>query len=111
MKKNEKVDSITKENYQTVVERAVALRQQFREHYEEYSGFPSLSHVINVWGFNMSLKALCRHRTQVMKELGVIEIGKPTHTFRQKRREREVEPATLQDQTNEVSEEATTQTE
>ena len=81
MKKGEKVGSITKDNYKQVVARAAALREKLREHHQEYKGFPSLRYIIEKWGFRMSLKALCRHRTAVKDELGLAVVGKPTHVL------------------------------
>jgi len=81
VKKDDKVEGITKDNYEKVVDRAEHLRERLTKHYNEHKGFPSLRYIIESWGFNISLKALCRHRKKVMEVLGVKTLGKPTNVL------------------------------
>lgn len=109
MDRSEKVQGITKENYQDVVNRAQEFRQRLKSHYEEHNGFPSLRFAIEKWGFQMSLKAAFRHRKAIMEELGLTEVGRPTHSLpRPKKAPKNVEKATVEAvEAAEVTEEST----
>lgn len=110
MKKGEKVGAITKENYKDVVARATEVRERLKEHYQEKGGFPSLRYVIENWGFQMSLKAMWRHRNAVMKELGIESVGKPTDQLpRPKKKPAEVETATQEETPVETTAETVTE--
>jgi len=92
-----RVNAITAENYQDVVNRATEVRERMKKHYEETGGFPSLRYVIETWGFQMSLKAMWRHRNTVMKELGISSPGRPTDQLpRRQRTPGPAEPATVE---------------
>lgn len=106
MKKGEKVESITKDNYKQVVARAAALREKLRDHHHQHNGFPSLRYIIEKWGFRMSLKALCRHRTAVMRELGITSMEKPTHVLPRPKKKKPgpTDPATAEKPETEVVE-------
>ncbi len=77
MKRTDKVTAITKENYREVVGRADAVKEKMKAYYREHGNFPSLNYMYEKWGFNMSLKALWRHRESVKISLEVTGPVKP----------------------------------
>jgi len=73
----EKINKVTEANYAANMARAQALKAKLRAHVDSTGGFPSHKTIQMDWGFNISLKALCRHKKILATELG---LKKPTTT-------------------------------
>jgi len=73
----EKINKVTEANYAANMARAQALKAKLRAHVDSTGGFPSHKTIQVDWGFNISLKALCRHKKILATELG---LKKPTTT-------------------------------
>jgi len=67
---NEKVKGICKANYQGNLRRAKELKAKLTECLDRTGGFPSHRYIINSWGFNMSLKAIIRHKKNLLRDIG-----------------------------------------
>ena len=67
---NEKVAGICKANYQANLRRAKELKEKLTECLERTGGFPSHRYIISTWGINISLKAIIRHKKNLLRDLG-----------------------------------------
>ena len=62
-----KIGGITKENYKANLARANELKERLVNHLEETGGFPSHRYIQKIWGYNISLKAIIRHKTRILQ--------------------------------------------
>ena len=67
---DEKVTGITKSNYKANLARADELKQQLTDHFQDTGGFPSHRYIQQTMGFNISTKAIIRHKRNILKALG-----------------------------------------
>jgi len=92
--RGEKVKGITKANYKANMARAGELKHMLLEHFQSTQGFPSHRFIQQTWGFNISLKAIIRHKRKVLESLGLDPMSKvPTTTQLPRPKKQEVEAA------------------
>jgi len=71
----EKIGGITKANYKANLARANELKGRLIVHLSETGGFPSHRFIQKTWGYNISLKAIIRHKSKIAKAQGLEKIA------------------------------------
>ena len=64
---DERITGITKANYKANLARANELKAKLISHLAETGGFPSHRFVQKTWGYNISLKAIIRHKDRILQ--------------------------------------------
>jgi len=78
---DEKITGITKANYKANLARANELKSKLVAHLAETGGFPSHRFIQKTWGYNISLKAIIRHKNRITQAQGLTDKVKTTDSL------------------------------